>query len=374
MRIQDAVFQYAFSRFFIYNILWEDSEVDDAHLGVDEDSSVVGISGAGCGLAAMLSKNPRSIDAVDINSHHLALTALKVAGSMHGSDYTSFYDLFGRGWSASPRDTVQQLSRHLPEGMQQYWRRNYRFFSKTALHEGMTAQFISQLRNLSGINARWLLQLSTLTESERTKMIEDWFRPIFSRADVGMLVNSPLNLMSLGINFTQRDRICETEAQTMSEFLLSHLKRVAATDLTTNWFAWYAVAGHYNHDNEKAVPPYLRRGHFEAARKSSAAVRYHNKNFFDVLGAAKSNTWTHYTLCDMPDWLPREAQKQLLREIFRTSRDGAIVLYRTVEDDCLVERHGELNRFRPLREKSEQASALERTRQYRHVHFYQVTH
>lgn len=374
MRIRDALFQYAFSRFFIYNILWEDTEVDDTFLGVNSDSSVVGISGAGCGLAGMVSKHPRSIDAVDINAHHLALTALKVAASMHSPNYTSFYDLFGRGWSASPRDSVEQLSQYLPHWLQEYWTKNYKVFSKSALHEGMTARFIAELRRLTGINGRWLLHLNSVSEAERSRIIEEWIRPILARSDVQFLVNSPLNLMSLGINYTQRDKICETEEQTLSEFILAHLKRVASTDLSTNWFAWYAVAGHYNHELEAAVPPYLRRGHFEAAQASPVKVNYHNKNLFDVLASQGGNSWTHYTLCDMPDWLPRHSQKQLLNEIFRTSKDGAIVLYRTVEDDCLVERHGELSRFRPMRDESARASALDRSKQYRHVHFYQVTH
>jgi S-adenosylmethionine-diacylglycerol 3-amino-3-carboxypropyl transferase len=374
MTIRDAAFQYAFSRFFIYNILWEDTEVDEKFLGIDETSSVLGISGAGCGLAAMLAKNPRSIDAVDINAHHLALTALKISAARNAPNFTAFYDLLGRGWSSNPREAVADLSRELPEPIRRYWLKNFRIFERSALHEGMTAHFIAQLRRLTGINGRFLLELDGLEENERANKIEQWIGPIVRRADVNFILNSPLNLMSLGINFTQRDRICATEGQSMAEFLLAHLKRVAATNLRTNWFAWYAVAGHFNHEEEQALPPYLRKNNFVRARSATTAVSYQNKNLFDVLASRPSNTWSHYTLCDMPDWLPREAQKQLLKEIFRTSRDGAIVLYRTVEDDCLMERHQVLKRFRPLRSISEEASAQDRSRQYRHVHFYQVTH
>ncbi len=374
MRLRDSAFQYAFSRLFVYNILWEDTEVDERFLGLREDSRVLGISGAGCGIATMLSKHPTSIDAVDINHHHLAMTALKVAAATRARSYSEFYDLCGRGWAAQPRSTLRALTKGLPAAMERYWDRHSGRFSRSALHEGMTARLIGEMRRLTGIDAEWLTRLCELAPEERTSAIDEWFEPVLARASVRLLLESPIHLMSMGINFTQRDRIVETEGQNMVEFLLAHLKKVASTDLRRNWFAWYSVAGRYNHDDPEAGPPYLRRDRFEASRKSPTRVNYRNENFFDVLGRSAGGSYSHYTLCDMPDWLPAPMQKQLLREIFRTSRDGAIVLYRTVEDDCMVERHGEERRFVPLREETALASVADRSRQYRHVRLYQVAH
>lgn len=374
MQLRDVAYQYAFSKLFVYNILWEDSEVDERFLGIDERSRVLGISGAGCGLAGMMSARPERIDAVDINAHHLALAALKMAGTRARLGYGDFYDLFGRGWSSNPEAMVGAVAQALPRDLQRYWRQHSRRFERSVHHRGMTAQMIGQLRRVGEIDARFLLALVPLSVEHRWERIESWFRPLIEQGLVRLLLESPLNLVSLGINFAQRDRILATEGQNLAEFLLSHLKRVAATDLKTNWFAWYAVAGHYDHENQRAVPPFLRRDRWERSQGARTELEFHHRNLFDVLERAPSNVWTHYTLCDAPDWLPQRSQERLLREIFRTSRDGAIVMYRSVEDDCWVQRHGQSGRFTPLEDRSREATELERSKQYRHVRFYQVTH
>jgi S-adenosylmethionine-diacylglycerol 3-amino-3-carboxypropyl transferase len=153
-----------------------------------------------------------------------------------------------------------------------------------------------------------------------------------------------------------------------------HLGRVAETDLERNWFAWFAVAGHYNHDRPDAIPPFLRKDHHAASLRAETDVRFHHRNIFDVLAKAGPKTWTHYTLCDAPDWMPPEVQHRLLLEILRTSADGAIVLHRSVEEGSLPERFGLERRLSLMSEASELASQLDRTRQFRRVNFYQVAH
>jgi S-adenosylmethionine-diacylglycerol 3-amino-3-carboxypropyl transferase len=101
--VRDRAFQRVFANTFVYNILFEDAEVDETLLDLGPDATVLSISGAGCGVAGMVSRQPRSIDAVDINHHHLALTALKCAAAVHSESYTDFYDLLGRGWSPDPQ-------------------------------------------------------------------------------------------------------------------------------------------------------------------------------------------------------------------------------------------------------------------------------
>ena len=81
MVIRDLSFEAVFRRVFVYNILFEDAEVDGLFFNVQQDSSVLGISAAGCGLASLVRFQPRRIDAVDINGHHLALASLKLTAS-----------------------------------------------------------------------------------------------------------------------------------------------------------------------------------------------------------------------------------------------------------------------------------------------------
>jgi S-adenosylmethionine-diacylglycerol 3-amino-3-carboxypropyl transferase len=376
MNLKDIAFQTAFSKMFVYNILFEDAEVDEKYLGIDENSSVIGITGAGCGIAGMVSRRPQRIDAVDINPHHLSLAALKATTAQHLYPYTTFYDLFGRGWRPEPKETIGMVADHLPGWMQKYWAKpqNYRRFNRNFYGEGLTAQMLTNLRRMSGVDANWLRSLIDQPAEVRMKAVEEWIAPVLERPYIKAVLSSPLQLLSLGINFSQRDRLLDTEGTGMVDYFVTHMKRVAATDLHTNWFAWFVIAGQYNHENKDAVPPYLRRDRWERSLGSPTRMNYHHRNIFDVLGEGGRNQWSHYTFCDAPDWMPPPVQQKLLNEVLRTSRDGAIMLYRTVEDDSIVDRLNMHRNFKRLDAESDAAGLADRSRQYRHVHFYQVTH
>lgn len=373
MHARDILFQHAFARTFVYNILWEDAEVDERYLGVNEDSSVLGISGAGCGFAGMLAKRPRSIDAIDINRHHLALTALKLTAMRRLESYAEFYDLFGRGWSPNPKQTVGRLVDELPRWIQRYWKHHHDRFRKTLYHQGVASRLFTVLRKLAGFDAGALRHIATLAPEERVAIVEDWLGGVIYKPYTKALIKSPAQLMALGVNYEQRDRMLESDGVgDLLQFAMNHFRRVAVTDIDTNWFAWQPLAGHFNHDNPEAVPPYLRKDRHEAALDAPTLTRFHHSNLFRVLESAGPATWSHYTLLDAPDWMPREMQKDLFERILRTARPGAKVLLRSVHRDDIVERAGMSDRLVRLVEISEKATVEDRSRQYKQVSFYEV--
>ncbi len=375
MPTADGAFQQVFRHLFVYNILWEDTEVDERFLDVGPNSRVLGISGAGCGIANHMSRQPRSIDAVDINARHLAITALKASAARELHSYEEFYGLWGRGAHSDSARMVGKLTERQPRWVQRHWRKNHGIFAHSFHRRGLTAQLLSALRRLAGVDATWLRSLVATPLAERRRLIIDRFAPVFRIPWVAAALRSPLHLVALGVNYAQCDRMLRAEGVSdVIDFLLLHLGRVAETDLERNWFVWYAVAGHFNHDRTDAVPPFMRRDHHEAALGAKTELRLHHRNIFDVLGDAGPKSWTHYTLCDAPDWMPHAAQGKLLREIFRTSADGAVVLHRSVEEGSLPERHGLERHFQPMVEATDLATRLDRTRQFRRVAFYRVAH
>lgn len=371
--MRDWTFQKAFSRMFVYNILFEDSEVDGRHLQLDTASRVLSISAAGCGVAGMLRFHPRSADAVDINHHHLALAALKMGAAQHGRSYSSFYDLFGRGWLPEPKREVRRITATLPDWVGSYWKQHYHRFNRTLYHRGLTARMLGGLRRLTGVDADWLRSIATLDSDGRVQAMVGRFGPYLDLPLLRQALDSPLQLMALGVNFEQRDRMLAADGvEDLVGFFVNYMARVAETDLSTNWFAWYAIAGHYDHERQDAVPPFLRRDSYEASVEAPTQTRYVHASIFDVLEAAPARRWTHYTLCDAIDWMPFGVQRRLLREIARTADDGAIVLWRSVEDDDIVQRHGLGDRFVRMHEASNAATTADRTRQYKRVDFYRV--
>jgi S-adenosylmethionine-diacylglycerol 3-amino-3-carboxypropyl transferase len=375
MHFADKAYQQLFRHLFVYNMLFEDTEVDERFLGVGPESRILGISGAGCGIANHLSRRPRRIDAVDINARHLAITALKTASARELTNYDEFYTLWGHGSHARPSELASRLTKNLPGWIRRHWILSHRIFKHSFHRRGLTAQLFGALRRLSGVDASWLRALIAAPVAERPRLVAETFGPILRKAWVSAALRSPLHLLAIGVNAAQRDRMLRAEGlDDVIDFLLLHIGRVAQTDLERNWFAWWAVAGEFNHDRQDAVPPFMRRDHHASSIGADTDVRFHHRNIFDVLGDAGPNTWTHYTLLDAPDWMSNDVQHKLLGEIVRTSADGAVVLHRSVETDSMPERHGLERHFVPMVEASDLATKLDRTRQFRRVSFYQVAH
>ena len=373
--LRDIAFQRIFTGLFVYNILFEDSELDDRFLKIDESSDVLSITGAGCGVATMVSRQPRRLDAVDINKHHLALSALKITAAQRLDDYETFYSLLGRGMHPDPKATVGKVADHMPAWMQRYWAKHWPRFQRSLYLEGLTSKMLVAMRRMTGVDASWLVGLLDQPVEVRQQAIDDAITPVLRRPLVKMLMQSPLQLLALGVNYEQRNRILENEPDdTIVDFFISHLKRLAATDLATNWFVWWAIAGAFNHERPDAVPPYLRKERHDVSYGAPTQVNFHRGNIFHRLEAAGSNTWSHYTLCDAPDWMPEKVQQNLLDEIFRTSRDGAIVLARSVQEESFIDRLDGRKRFHLMEEASNVSTLEDRSRQYRRVDFYRVCH
>jgi S-adenosylmethionine-diacylglycerol 3-amino-3-carboxypropyl transferase len=374
MDLRDWTFQRVFGRLLVYTILFEDVEVDERFLDIREDSTVLGISGAGCRIAGHLSQHPRTVDAVDINGHHLALTALKVAGAQRLRSYSAFYDLFGRGHLPRAERIIRDLAAPLPRWIHDHWKRSAPLFSRPIFERGLASRSFQIMREMTGINANWLRWLANQSIEGRHRAIDTWIAPVLRRPWVKAALESPAYLLSIGVNYAQCDRMLQAEGVDLVGFILLYLKRVAATDLAKNWFAWHVIAGHYNHEDPDAVPPFLRKSRHERSLGSPTVTRFHRRNIFSVLGDAGRKTWSHYTLCDAPDWMPASTQRKLFDEIIRTSRDGAVVQYRTVERHSLVERHGLEKRLQPMVDVSAMATQLDRSRLFNRVDFYRVAH
>ncbi|MEM6730193.1 MAG: DUF3419 family protein, partial [Myxococcota bacterium] len=229
MPFRDLAFQRTFAKLFVYNVLYEDSEQDDRFLELDESSSVLSISGAGCGIAGMLAHHPRTIDAIDVNKHHLSVTGLKVAASQNAKSHDELYDLFGRGSIDEPKRVVGRLAGYLPSWMEDYWSKKWRRFRKSFYQTGMTAQMMKYIRKEADLNIQWLRSMCTVENIEhRYSMVEDMFGPVFNRPTVKWALESPLQLLALGVNFQQRDRMLDTERlPTATDFFMMYLKRLA---------------------------------------------------------------------------------------------------------------------------------------------------
>ncbi|WP_115775733.1 DUF3419 family protein, partial [Escherichia marmotae] len=80
----------------VYPQIWEDPEIDMEAMELGEGHRIVTIGSGGCNMLAYLSRNPASIDVVDLNPHHIALNKLKLAAFRHLPAHQDVVRHFGR--------------------------------------------------------------------------------------------------------------------------------------------------------------------------------------------------------------------------------------------------------------------------------------
>lgn len=300
------------------------------------------------------------------------MAGLKLAASKRIRSYTDFYDLLGRGFHPEAETLLGDLTPDLPEWVLADWRRRLAVFRGNLYRRGLCARVFELLRGMAGVDGRWLRDLARRPVEARQEAIDRQIVPVLRSPAVARWIQSLGQLLALGINYAQQDRLLRTWGTDMIGFVEGHLKRVASTDLTTNWFAWLAIAGHLHHEVEAAVPPYLRRESHRRSTSADTRIQLRHQNLLEVVDRAPAGSWSHFLLCDAVDWMPTPVQRRLFDGMARAGRPGARVLVRSVEATPVVSRLGLDRRFRRLDQASDHATARDRTRQYTRVDVYEL--
>lgn len=373
MVLPSLAFESIFSRLFVFNLLYEDSEVDFRYLDLGDTDRVLSIAGAGCGVAGLTAFHPLSIDVVDRNRAHLSLSAIKMLAP-RSIDYEDFYQLLGHGTHPRSRELLRTIldSAPVPDHIKSYWQRHRWIFARGLYGSGLTSVMTQGLSRMCRTRREWLEEVVELDTAERVARVRHDVCRKLAHPVVRAAFKSPLPMFGQGINGWQKTRIEEEMQISFHDHVLDVLEQIAATDLRRNWLAWVPLIGSFNHDDPLALPPYLRADYHQASAQSRTEIRWHHRDIFDTLEDQDDDHWTYVNCSDAIDWMDSQTQRRLFDLVHRKGTDGATLLLRSVEGADLIERHGLQDRFRLRREDSEHASAEERSCLYEQVAFYEL--
>lgn len=378
----ERAFTFAF-RGLVYAQIWEDPEVDMAALAITPDCHVVTIASGGCNALSYLTANPARITAVDLNTAHIALGKLKVAAARHLPDHAAFHRFFARADDKSNIDSYRRHIRpHLDETSQRYWegrdiagRRRIKGFAGGFYRRGLLGGFIGAahlLAKLHGIDPRELLAAKSI-EEQRT-IFETRLAPMFERRFIRWLIDQPASLFGLGIPPAQYEALAGDDAAGISAVLRRRLEKLACDfALSDNYFAWQAFGRGYGDAPDAPLPPYLRAANHEAVRERVERLEIRHQNMADYLGSMPAASLDRYLLLDAQDWMTDAQLTRLWREITRTARPGARVLFRTAAAPTLLPGRvpdAILDRWRYAAEESLDFTASDRSAIYGGVHLY----
>jgi S-adenosylmethionine-diacylglycerol 3-amino-3-carboxypropyl transferase len=340
----ELLFTLAFKG-LVYPQIWEDPEVDVEALAIAPDSHVVTIASGGCNVLSYLIADPARITAVDLVRAHVALNRLKLAAARHLPSWQSFYRFFGEADTEANVTAYWRLlapaldaeTRAYWEGRNLWGRRRITMFSRNVYRCGLLGYSIGLghfLARLHGVDLREMLHARSL--AEQRAFFETSLAPLFDKPLVRWATGRQTLLYGFGIPPAQYAAL-GAGAPHMATVLRDRVERLSCGfSLDDNYFAWQAFGRSYPNHAGGPLPPYLKPAHFETIRARADRVEVLNRSFTEYLRSAPDRSLDRYVLLDAQDWMSDQQLNELWREISRTAREGARVIFRTAAAPSLL--------------------------------------
>jgi S-adenosylmethionine-diacylglycerol 3-amino-3-carboxypropyl transferase len=378
----ERTFTFAF-RSMVYPQIWEDPRADMEALELTPQSRMVTIASGGCNVMSYLTGNPAHIYAVDLNETHIALMRLKLSAARHLPNHMTFYRFFG---SADDRRNVHLyrdlIASHLDAETRAYWegrditgRRRISRFARNFYRYGLLGRFITTghiVGRVLGANPGRVLEARTIEEQREIFARE--IAPAFDHPALRWITSNRASLFGLGIPPVQYDALSSGGARPMARVLKERAERLATGfDLKDNYFAWQAFGRRYAPQGSGPCPPYLEKANYMAVKTRANRVTVVHDNMIRFLSTKPAESLDRYVLLDAQDWMDDDALNALWREVTRTARPGARVIFRTAgEDSILPGRVSDaiLNGWNYDQQRSAEIHAKDRSAIYGGFHLY----
>jgi S-adenosylmethionine-diacylglycerol 3-amino-3-carboxypropyl transferase len=322
----------------VYPQIWEDPVVDMAALALTADDDLVCIASGGCNMMSYLTARPRSIVAVDLSPAHVALGRLKLAAAQHLPDHAAFYDFFGHA------DRAQNVARYdallapkLDAETRAYWQarnprgRRVQMFARGFYRHGVLGRFLGTVHlmaRLARVDFRPLLDCGTLDEQRR--FYQDKVSPLFDNRLIRALSRRRASLFGLGIPPAQYDKLAADGGGDVLPVLRERVRRLICDfPIAENYFAHQAFTRAYAPKSPRALPPYLQAEAFHVLQAQAGTARIVNRALTDLLAEEPAGSKSAYVFLDAQDWMTDAQLNALWREVGRTARPGARVIFRT---------------------------------------------
>jgi S-adenosylmethionine-diacylglycerol 3-amino-3-carboxypropyl transferase len=353
----------------VYPQIWEDPDVDMEALAITPDCHVVTIASGGCNVLSYLIADPARITAVDLARAHVALNRLKLAAVRCLPTWQSFYRFFGEAdTDANVAAYWRSLEPHLDDETRAYWegrnllgRRRITMFSRNVYRCGLLGHSIGLghlLARLHGVDLRQMLHARSL--AEQRAFFETSLAPLFDKPLVRWATGRQMSLYGFGIPPAQYAAL-GAGAPHMATVLRDRVERLSCDfSLEDNYFAWQAFGRSYPSHAGGPLPPYLKQAHFETIRARASRVEVLNRSFTEYLRSQRDRSLDRYVLLDAQDWMSDQQLNDLWREITRTARLGARVIFRTAAEPSPLPARVDDELLGPWRYEAEQSRNLAR--------------
>ena len=332
----DAVFGRLYGRNLVYNICWEDPELDRVALALRPEHRVLVITSAGCNALDYAIEGPREVVAVDANPRQNALLELKLAG-IRALDFDDFFALFGTGAHPHFRALYRRhLRAQLSGPARAFWDEHGHWFraARPLHHRGLCGLFGRLVRGVCRFRPGLWRDVEKVFSFEsladQARHYNERIRPGLWNPAIRWMLSRQSLLALVGVPEAQRHLIVSQHPGGVAGFVEESLDRLFRTvPARTNYF-WYLYA--FGHFSRTCCPRYLTpEGHARLKAGPVDRVRVVTDTVSGVL-ARETAPLDRFVLLDHLDWMDGRDPVALEEEwtlIRRHARPGARVLFRS---------------------------------------------
>ncbi len=347
-RLLDRLFALAFKG-LVYAQIWEDPVADMAALEIGPDMRLICIASGGCNALSYLTADaegsgPASIEAVDLNTAHVALGRLKLAAIQHLPDYATLRRFFVESDS---KDNIRAyhdtIATHCDASTRRYWegrelsgRRRISGFASGIYRRGLLGHFIAMAHLVARayrVDPRILL--TARDQDEQRRLFDQHIAPVFDKKLIRWLTRHPASIFGLGIPPAQYQALSGGRA--MADVLRERLEKLACDfPIEDNYFAWQAFSRGYGRTPDAPLPPWLEERNYPLLRQRAGRFSVVHADLTGHLAAKPAASLDRYVLLDAQDWMDDAQLTALWQQITRTARAGARVLFRTAGEETIL--------------------------------------
>ncbi len=342
----ERMFAHTFTG-LVYAQIWEDPIVDMEALAIGENDRIVAIASGGCNVMSYLTAGPASVEAVDLSPAHVALNRLKYAAAAHLPTWDDFFAFFGRANDPGNEARYDRfIAPHLDADTRAFWEAPRRPFGKRRITMfadgfykfGALGQFIGwahRIAQWNGVDFRQFMASPDMAAQRR--FFDEKMLPALNSRVVKFLASNRASLFGLGIPPQQYEALAGAADGDIHAVLVERTRALMCDHaLADNYFAWAAFNRGYDPSGNGPLPPYLTREAYETVKANASRASIRNRTVTDFLASCPDASRDCYVLLDAQDWMNDQQLNDLWREITRTARPGARVIYRTAGIETIL--------------------------------------
>lgn len=313
----------------VFNMSWEDPEMDRRAFNLTDQDTVISITSAGCNPLNFLCQSPKRLISIDLNPAQNAILELKLA-AIATLDHDRFFDIFAARRPAAAAEAYRtHLRPHISRRSQEFWDRNL-WMARRGLYNfgkmGVAVRLVRFILPLIGISRARSEEFFELRSLEDQKTWYDrYVAPKLWGPVTRKLCESRLFMSLCGVHPRQLKLVDGRHG--IYDFVHERIEyALTKIPIYDNYFLSVTVTGKFR---GLRVPPYLLPENFETLRRNLGRVLVVNGLLGPYLDSLPPGSINKFNLLDIMDWMDDAAIQGMWKSILRAAAPGATMIYRS---------------------------------------------